>query len=387
MASLMRRMLGLEKRESAADRYPAGFNPRPAPLSEFYASGSIANEGVGVSAIQRAAGAWYAFAFQQATFERNHPALAGLSAQVLGGIAQALIVRGECILYPAEDFALIECPYAYIEGGNYNRSSWRYRISLPGPSVSVDRLVDSDAVLHFQWRPSYGEPWRSENPFASPAGQAVLRLEQALLADASAPTLQYLPIAQSVANRSVEDRAQRTNTADSRKTLQDAYSAALHNIRQADGGLITGPSWRGTSSRVGPLEASDAPALAGRDERNADRPIRWGVDIPPGMITAYDSVARSALSAVGIPGDLLLKSDAQGQKEGFREFYTAGVQGMAAIIADEIRAKLAPVVFSFDKLLASDVQARSRAYAQFLAGGMPSEAALKLVGLEGDGTR
>ena len=74
--------------------------------------------------------------------------------------------------------ALIPAPHSVVEQGSYDRTSWRYRLNLPGPSVNTDLLAEGDAVLHVQWRPVYAEPWRSENPFDTAAGVAALRYEQ-----------------------------------------------------------------------------------------------------------------------------------------------------------------------------------------------------------------
>ena len=180
----------MEKRADALDeRLPAGYNPNPSPLGEFFGSGSVFGEASqdAVSGVQRAAGRLYGVCMAQASFTPS-AALRGVTPSLLAHIAETIVVHGEVILYiDPRTLELVPVADGFVELGGFARESWQFRLSLPGPSSFTDMLVPQEAVVHIQWGFDPRQPWVSLNPFATSAGQATLRLERSISADGAAP--------------------------------------------------------------------------------------------------------------------------------------------------------------------------------------------------------
>ena len=351
-------------------------------ISDFFnASSIIGAEDItqNVSAVQKAASVLFGQAMALAEFERGIE-LSGVTPSFLADLAERIMIDGEAVYYLGRDFQLVHAADATIEQGDYDPRTWVYRLHLPGPNITTDLQAPYSSVLHFQWRRDPRQPWRSVNPFHSPAARAALDFERSLAADARAITIQFLPIPLTAAAgpNSIRDGDSAVKDV---KIARAFYSPTFNLIRSAKGGLVSGASFRGTGTRTGIRGPLDAPTAAGRDEQGADKPERWGPEPNQSQIAAYEQVARLALSSVGIPGELILKSDGTTMKEALRQFYVTGVLPFAQMVQEEISRKLVPVNFTFDRFAAADVQARSRAMAQFIQAGMSLPDALEKVGL------
>ena len=93
------------------------------------------------------------------------------------------------------------------------------------------------------------------------------------------------------------------------------------------------------------------------------------------------------MAACGVPIELVESAEGSGAREAFRRFLHATIAPAAALVRDELRAKLdtPDLVLGFDGLFAADVQGRAWAWAwRSLAGqeaSLDPETAARLVGL------
>ena len=332
------------------------------------------------SGVAYAGAVLYSQALQLAEFPMRGE-LVGLTPSVLGDIAMRVLLDGEVVLYIDKEFRLVRAPHATIEGGSYDPSTWVYRVHLPGPERTTDRVVAAESVLHIIWRPNEDQPWRGDSPFDTEAGRACASYERSLFDDAQAVTAQYLPTPQTT-SVSHPGKATKYAAKDSATALQKEYGPTTEALRLARGGLHVGPSFRGTGKAGGVLGAYDSPTYAGRDETGADSPLRWGVQPDRFQLQAYLDLARATLAGVSIPPELVLPSDGTTRRESFRQFFTAGVLPFARIIEEEVARKLVPVRLTFGQLSAVDLQVRSRALAQVVTAGYSKEQAAEMVGLE-----
>ena len=78
------------------------------------------------------------------------------------------------------------------------------------------------------------------------------------------------------------------------------------------------------------------------------RQHRFGADPPAVLEMLRTSVGRDVLTACGVPPALFSSTDGTAAREGWRRFVLASCAGLAAIIADELAAKLSPVSIKFD---------------------------------------
>ena len=234
---------------------------------------------------------------------------------------------------------------------------WRYRLTLSGPDGTVVRRTSSAGVLHPRLNVDPSQPHRGISPLDLPTTttKVLSALETSLGREAGGLVGYVLPAP-------IEG-------------LNDRDTQELENdIKALSGGTAMVPTMR----RGFGEGAAGAPASADW------KPNRIGPNPPPGEVELRNDVARSILSACGVPPVLVggISGDAAAQRESWRQFLHGTIQPVADILAVEMSEKLElPVSLTFDRLFASDIQGRARAFQSLRNGGLALGRASELTGL------
>ena len=237
--------------------------------------------------------------------------------------------------------------------GDVDPSTWRYRVNLPAPSVTVTRSVEAAGVVHPRFETDPGEPWRGVSPLQSAAlaGKLSAETAAALGDEASMPrgALLALPV-------------------DGEDPTLDTLKA---DIRTLAGQIAMVES----TQTMHPGAASTAP-------KDDWKPHRIGADPPTALVSLHGTAASEVLGACGVPVSLFTSDNSAGQREAFRRFLHSTVQPLGTLVAGELSAKLeADVSLSFDRLFAADLSGRARAFQSLVNGGMDTGKAAGLAGL------
>ena len=236
---------------------------------------------------------------------------------------------------------------------------WRYRLTLSGPDGTVVRRTSSGGVLHPRLNVDPAQPHRGISPLDLPTTTTKIlsALETSLGREAGGLVGYVLPAP-------IEG-------------LSDNDTTELENdIKALAGGTAMVPTMR----RGFGEGAAGAPT-------GADwKPNRIGPNPPAAEVALRNDVARSILSACGVPPVLVggISGDAAAQRESWRQFLHGTIQPVADILAVEMSEKMeVPISLGFDRLFASDVQGRARAFQSLTGGGMTPARASELTGLSG----
>ena len=328
---------------------------------------AASNQGTGdyraIAAVETAAGL-YAAAFASARVVTDDPRVAErLTPKFLATVARALIRRGEFLAIleatPARGLELLPAGSWDVRGGPDERSWW-YRADLQGPSGSTSRTVPSAAALHVRYAVDPSRPWRGLSPLESACATGVLagNLEQRLGEEAGAAVGAFIPT----------PKADGTDPDD---PAADPLSDLRGDIRSAKGRAVLVESMS-TAWGEGPGSAPHG------DWRQS----RFGANPPEVLETLRTSVGRDVLNACGVPPGLVMDSDGTSMRESWRRFILSSCAGMAALISDEVGAKLATTAITFDALYGRDLVGRSQALGRLVKqGNMPLADAREVCGI------
>ena len=283
-----------------------------------------------------------------------------LTTRVLAEAARDLIVNGEALYKLDVDpltgaVRLLRATSYSVYGADPDPATWRYNLSLYGPTQS--RMVDAtaDEVLHVRYATLTGYPWRGLSPLrlASATGALTARLTEALGQESSVAVARIIPMP---AGQSA------------------AVSNAIRNlITQPESGRIVLPE---TTKAGGGASMGSAPT---RDYR-ADR---IGFEAPASEEQLYRTLLMEIGAICGCPWPLMPGSGAAGPaiREAQRELLTGTVQPLGDLIVEEAARVLeTPVTITHHKLAAADVAARARGVHILTQAGIDRGRALELVG-------
>ena len=285
------------------------------------------------AAVELAAGLWgRAFASAQITPERL---AAVVTPAYLAEVARALILRGEhlsAIMGPP--LRLLPAGAHDVSGG-YDPETWRYQLTLDGPSGPQTMLLPAAGVVHLRWSTDAAQPWRGVSPLERAGVSAGLLgwLETRLGQEARARTGYLLPVPVDGADESV------TQLKADLATLKG--NTALVQTTQS--------GWGASAQQKVPREYSVQ---------------RLGADPPEALGELRGDVAADILAACGVPPSLGIPNiDGTAQRESWRRFLHSSVVPMGLLVAAELSAALgAEVGLGFDRLMASDLSGRARAF-------------------------
>ncbi|MCY4002503.1 MAG: hypothetical protein OXF33_02165 [Rhodospirillales bacterium] len=346
-----------EKRQAPADSTSSTAYTDARIAAILAAAGGDAAADVGaIAAAEIASGLW-GRAMASASVTPDTPATRALTPAVLELMGRELVRKGECLFEIAVmDGEARLLPVSWWDVyGSYKPESWEYQVTLAGPDQTSTRRVTADRVVHCRYATTPTEPWRGVSPLAHSRTTSDLAamLETRLSQDVTAAvgTLIAIP----------------ANAGDTTE-LQSQLAALRGKVALVP---TTAAGW-------------DQDGRAGAPRQDW-RPERLGSNPPMSLDALRSNSARHVLAACGVPIELVEPSEGTGAREAFRRFLHATISPAAALVRDELRAKLdTPELFlSFDGLFAADVQGRARAW-RSLAGNEASldpTTAARLVGL------
>ena len=113
-------------------------------------------------------------------------------------------------------------------------------------------------------------------------------------------------------------------------------------------------------------------------------PRRLGPEPPIGFAEIRDRLERTILAMHGVPTALSAENaNGASMREGFRQLLNGLIKNLAAIVVEELQAKLHPdAALSFDSLRAGDIVSTSRAAGSLVKAGYTPASAAAAVGLD-----
>ena len=300
-------------------------------------------------------------AFASAEVKAPAPVTAALTPAVVGHIGRSLMKHGDLVMAIEANgdglrFVAVE---SYDVLGDHDPASWRYRVSLPGPSSMVTRAdVSGDEVAHFRYAFDSARPWAGMGPMqvASLAGRLSANVSAAL-ADEAGTTRGFL-------------------LAVPRKDGDDSTLSALKaDLKELKGGLNLVESMSEQWS-----------AASGTGSRSADskqwEPRRVGADPPAGLVALAEQAAGEVFMACGISPALFGGADGTAAREAWRQALFGVIAPLGRLVAAELSEKFGEeVTLDWQELRASDLAGRARAFQSMVTGGMDVTKAAGLAGL------
>ena len=280
-----------------------------------------------------------------------------LTPDVLGSIARGLVLRGQVIAV-IEDGSIVLASGVEVTGGP-TPSSWRFKVTLDGPTRSQTWTLGYDDVLLFTWSVDPRRPWAGIGPLqrASVSAALLANIERRMQEEASAVSGHLL---------SVPDSDPATIS-----TLQED----LRNLKGRTAFVRTSKNW---SSEEGKVSAGVPGEYVQR---------RIGAAVPESNITLREAAGMDLVSSCGVPA-ALFRSDADGtaSRAATGRFLDFSVGPVADGMAAEFGRKLGlPVTLGFEHLKRADtILTLSRAAATLAKAGVPVGEALDAVGLGED---
>ena len=300
--------------------------------------------GAAVGAVEVGA-SHYARAFAVASVSPAGPRTAALTPALLSSIGRRLITSGEAVFLIDVAGAAVGLHEAssWNVTGDADPATWRYQISTTGPSTTTTRWVPADQVVHVRYATSHLEPWRGLAPLtlAGESGRLARLLERALADEAGGPVGSLIPMPADTGGES-----------DDPEDDADPFAKLKAQIARLRG-------------RAGLVES----VASGYGDGRAAAPAqdwavrRLGANPPASLPELRRAVEETVLSCCGIPPGLA-RAEGGESRESYRRWYAASVLPLAALVAAELRHKLAApdLRLDFASLAAADVHGRARAW-------------------------
>ena len=231
---------------------------------------------------------------------------------------------------------------AIMVSGSYDATSWRYELSLPGPTQNhVRKNVPAESLLHFKTNVDHRRPWRGVSVFdvANVSVNSIAKIEASLQAEYDLPVTKLFAY-------------------DALSTEQGQELAT--SFKDAKG--------------------VNAVGLGHKDTYNL-------LDIRPepneSILTSKENDLAKLVIASGIPPSLLLpRANAQAMREAYRQFILVTVNPILAMMAGELSEKLdTEIMLSAAPLHATNVSERARAYKLLVDAGHDKNEAARIAGI------
>ena len=276
-------------------------------------------------------------------------ALVGRSLVRHGASRWVISVDPSPALLPACDFDV---------SGGADRASWRWKLTVQGPSRQKVYRVPDEGLLNLRWGTDPSEPWKGRGPlsYASLTARQLAEVDSLLGDVAHGPRGSLLPIPVPPAT-DADDSSLDSLTGDIRKLKGSVALVETQRAAWGSGepGTTGANDWRPQS--ITPEPADSLPRL-------------------------YGEAGRAIMAAVGLSG-LFDGGDGTGQRESYRRALHAAVEPLARLVLEELRGKLElpELEIDFRRLFAGDLAGRARAFQSLVGGGMEIERAATLAGL------
>ena len=309
-------------------------------------------DGGALGAIETAS-RWWGAGLSSATVSPSGGALAAVTPSLLDAVGRALCRSGES-LYAIDvsggRVRLISCG-SWAVSGSEDPASWRYRVTLSGPSSTRTATLNAASVVHIRYAPHPSRPWAGRSPvhLAIDTARVAGLLETATAGELGFTQTQMLTPRRSAGDFGVADSL----TPDTIAKIVSAFAEHVH-----------------TGAFVIPADVT---------------PQRLGPEPPDSFPLIRDRLENSLLALHGIP-PALVSSTGQGaaMRESFRQILHSLLKPLGALVVEELRAKLHPdAALSFDALRAGDIAGSARAFGSLVTGGLTPQSAAAIVGLDG----
>ena len=346
--------------ERAGEQQPAGYS---GAISEAHYLAAVGSGGGGPSmarpypgqrvAAQTSAAEtcarWWSGALSAA--EVTGDTYGAVTPAVLAQAGRELIRTGEVVYridVAGSRVVLVPAVTAYVSGSP-DPATWRYKLTLTGPSDTETVELGRDEVVHFMWAQLPERPWRGISPLA--------------LARVA---------------------ARRAWAAENR--LGDVASMSVGGNSSY---VLMADDWEGMGEWVEGYKASRSDPTNSGMPGFSDKELKvlnMGEGLAPDAADV-DNAREALLSIAAVCGlpPLLVANNAQGGtglREAYRQYIHASVAPMASGFAAELSAKLdSDIELSFTELRASDVAGRARAYRSLVDAGYPPAMAAEAAGL------
>ncbi len=292
----------------------------------------------------------------------------GLTPSVLAEIGAALVYAGESVwlIDVADDGVSLLRASSWDVTGDGPRN-WRYRLSLSGPSGTLERVAPETQVLHPRANVHATEPHRGRSALALAgfSAEALANAERQLSEELSGPVGRLIPAPLDQLEGGDDEETDPLTELETSLANLKGRSALVPSMQREWTGQTGGPSQGDWTSR------------------------RIGADPPASVVQLRKDGHNAVLAAAGVPPMMFSEGgQAQASREALRQFLHMTVAPLARLLETESTAKLAvPVQLDFTALHASDVQGRARSFQSLVGGGMDVERAARLSGLlvEDDG--
>lgn len=311
----------------------------------------------GTTSALEAASGLYAAGFAAST--HNGPDV--LSPSILSEISRRLIRNGECVYVPdifRGKLSLLAAESWDVTGG-VRPDSWRYRVSIPGPSKTLTKTLPAKGVLHFMYSTEPMQPWVGKGPtqWATTSANLAGNLDKKLKQETDASSALVIPVPEDGGSGKDDD------------PLKDL---------KADLAKATG--------QVALVETTQS----GFGEGMGNRPVtdwkqnRIGPEPPEVLATLRKQAFEDVMSACLVPSALFdSAANSQGQREAWRRFALGALVPLSRIIGEELTAKLETetIDFDFGSLWAHDLQGRASSVKALVGAGMELAEAKQAAGI------
>ena len=319
-------------------------------VARLVAAASGVGDGSALAVAETAARLWAA-GLSSATISPVNRQLSAVTPTFLANVGRSLCRRGESVhLIDVSGglVRLVSCA-SWTVSGSDDPASWRYRVTLSGPSSTRTVTLDADSVVHCRYAPD--PPWKGRCPLelAADTLRAAGLLESAVSEEFSFVQQQILSPRRNQNDYGLAD----SMSPDQLTKIVEAFSA------HTGSGAFVVP---------GDLE-----------------PRRLGPSPPESFIGIREGLEHSLLGAFGIPPSLVSATgNAGAMREGFRLVLHTLLKPLGALVAEELQAKLDPdAELDFTALRAGDITGSARAFGSLVTGGLTPKSAAEVVGLEG----
>ena len=341
-----------------AERRESSYTDLLVSLAVARAGGTTTAKVTATGALQAAAGL-VSRCFALADVSGPASLTAAVTPACLSLIGRALIRSGEAVLVidvdPGGAVRLHPASHWDIQG-DVDPETWRYRVNMPAPSVTVTRSVEAAGVVHPRFETDPEAPWRGVSPLESAAlaGKLSSETAAALADESSMPRGALLPLPVDGQDPTLD-----LLKADIRTLAgQIAFVESVKSMHP--GAAASSPVGDWKTQRIGP--APTAP-----------------------LVELHGTAAAEVLGACGIPAVLFASTgDGTSRREAFRQVLHSTIQPLGELVAGELSEKLeADVSLTFDRLFAADLAGRARAFQSMTGAGMELAKAAALSGLMG----
>ena len=320
-------------------------------VSRLVAAASGAGDGGALAAIETAS-RWWGFGLASATVKPSALALAAITPSVLDIIGRALCRSGESlhVIDVRNGRVKLTPTSSWDVRGSDDPETWRYHVTLPGPTSTRTVTLDAASVLHFKYAPHPSRPWKGRPPIqlACDTARVAGLLETATAGELNFTQQQVLTPRRGAGDYAVVDSL-------GPDTIDKIVNAVAEHV--------------GTGAFVIPADVTAQ---------------RLGPEPPDSFPLLRDRLENSLLALHGIPPALIAaRGTGQAMRESFRQLLHGLLKPLGAILAEELKAKLDPdAALSFDALRAGDIAGSARAFGSLVTGGLTPQSAAAIVGFD-----